>query len=145
IGPALDLYEKAIAGLGAVETKASVAAPGQAPIGPPVPAARAAATESEAGDPLRGLLLAEVGACRRLLGDGAAAVEAYRQAAEVRPEDVDGRLALAEALLDGGRTEEAIDELRASLSRAPGEPDLLAGLGRAQVAAGQADAGLRSL
>jgi arylsulfatase A-like enzyme/Flp pilus assembly protein TadD len=154
IRPALDLYEKAIERLGAVEMTA-VATHGDAPVGPAAPSAagasgiaataRAATPEPESIDPLRGLLLAEVGACRRLLGDGPAAVEAYRQAAEVRPDDVENRLALAEALLEAGRSEEAIDELRASLSRAPGEPDLLAGLGRAQVAAGQADAGLRSL
>jgi arylsulfatase A-like enzyme len=121
------------AGLGAP------AAPGAPPADPP--------DGSMAGrqDPLRALILAEIGACRRLLGDRDAAIEAYRDAVAARPDDVEDRLALAETLIEAGRMDEAIDELRASLSRAPGEPELLAGLGRAQVEAGQAEAGLRAL
>jgi tetratricopeptide (TPR) repeat protein len=156
VRPALALYETALRTLGAPDRPVMVAdgaktngaattvagANGDAAKGS---GATASAPEPERSDPLRGLVLAEIGACRRLLGDRDGAVEAYRDAAAARPDDVDDRLALAEALLDAGRTGEAIDELRASLSRAPGEPDLLAGLGRAQVAAGQPDAALLSL
>ncbi|HYV20764.1 MAG TPA: tetratricopeptide repeat protein [Verrucomicrobiae bacterium] len=162
VRPALALYETALGALGSPEKPVMVAAGaktnGSAATGAGAhgPGANGDATkgpaatvpsgsEAERADPLRGLVLAEIGACRRLLGDRDGAVEAYREAAAARPDDVDDRLALAEALLDAGRTDQAIDELRASLSRAPGEPDLLAGLGRAQVAAGQADAALQSL
>jgi arylsulfatase A-like enzyme/tetratricopeptide (TPR) repeat protein len=160
---ALALYESALGRLGPPDKPVMVAAGaapngaglgagapvrganGDAAKGAPAPSVGGSGPETDRTDPLRGLVLAEVGACRRLLGDRAGAVEAYREAAAVRPDDVDDRLALAEALLDAGRTDQAIDELRASLSRAPGEADLLAGLGRAQVAAGQADAALLSL
>ncbi|HEV8198897.1 MAG TPA: tetratricopeptide repeat protein [Candidatus Polarisedimenticolia bacterium] len=163
VRPALALYETALGALGSPDTPVMVAdraktneaassggagAHGGANGGGakrPAPASGSPAPEAERADPLRGLVLTEIGACRRLLGDRDGAVEAYREAAAARPDDVDDRLALAEALLDAGRTGEAIDELRASLSRAPGEADLLAGLGRAQVAAGQADAALLSL
>jgi arylsulfatase A-like enzyme/tetratricopeptide (TPR) repeat protein len=155
VRPALTLYETALEQLGA-EERSAAAARGAGSIGPPFPAASgsapviagtagATAPDPESLDPLRGLVLAEIGACRRLLGDTAGAVAAYLDAVAVRPDDIDDRLALAEGLLEAGRTDQAIDELRASLSRAPGEPDLLAGLGRAQVAAGQPDAALRSL
>jgi arylsulfatase A-like enzyme/tetratricopeptide (TPR) repeat protein len=160
---ALALYETALGTLGSPEkpvmvadgAKTNGAAAGGAGVdvngaatgdAARAPAALAASgSEAERVDPLRGLVLAEIGACRRLLGDRDGAVQAYREAAAARPDDVDDRLALAEALLDAGHSDQAIDELRASLSRAPGEPDLLAGLGRAQVAAGQADAALLSL
>lgn len=164
VRPALALYETALGALGSPDTPVMVAdgakANGAASSGGagahvagahggdakgPAPGSASPGPDAERGDPLRGLVLAEIGACRRLLGDRDGAVLAYREAAASRPDDVDDRLALAEALLDAGRTGEAIDELRASLSRAPGEPDLLAGLGRAQVAAGQADAALLSL
>ncbi|HZN02230.1 MAG TPA: sulfatase-like hydrolase/transferase [Candidatus Polarisedimenticolia bacterium] len=167
---ALDLYEAALRQLttpravAAADPAATALTPGAPPgagdpakdSAHPARAVQAAAAPggapgSEAGaapgheDPLRALVLAEIGACRRVLGDRDGAIEAYRAAAAARLDDVDGRLALAETLLEAGAVDEAIDELRAALSRAPGEPELLAGLGRAQVAAGQAEAGMRAL
>ena len=119
-------------------------APGGGSGAPASPGAAAGGPQGRE-DPLRALVLADIGACRRLLGDLPGAIEAYRAAAATRPDDVDDRLALAETLLEAGATNDAIDELRAALSRAPGDPELLAGLGRAQVSAGQAEAGLRAL
>jgi arylsulfatase A-like enzyme len=161
---ALDLYETALRQLLTPGLEPAAASGGPSDAAPPhaAPPTQAAAAGAAAPpgappadppdgpmagrpDPLRALILAEIGACRRLLGDRDAAIEAYRAAATARPDDVDDRLALAETLIEAGRMDEAIDELRASLSRAPGEPELLAGLGRAQVEAGQAEAGLRAL
>ncbi|HET8947500.1 MAG TPA: sulfatase, partial [Candidatus Polarisedimenticolia bacterium] len=121
VRPALALYETALGALGPPDQPVMVAAgartSGAAAIGAGAngdiaPAAGAAPApsvpEAERADPLRGLVLAEIGACRRLLGDRDGAVEAYREAAAARPDDVDDRLALAEALLDAGRTDQAI-------------------------------------
>ena len=63
----------------------------------------------------------------------------------MRPDDMEDRLPLADLLFETGTPDAAIDELRAALARAPDEASLLAGLGRAYLAAGQpAAAGARS-
>jgi predicted Zn-dependent protease len=58
---------------------------------------------------------------------------------------MDDRLTLADLLVESGSPDAAIDELRAALARAPDESSLLAGLGRAYLAAGQPAAAILPL
>ncbi len=95
--------------------------------------------------PLVALLQSEIGACRRLEGELPAALVAYRAAVAARPHDVDDRCALAEVFIESGQANEAIEELRAGLARAPGQPQLLAVLGRALIATGEPQAAVGPL
>jgi arylsulfatase A-like enzyme len=141
---ALQTDEEALA---AIDAEASAASPP----GSPDPAAPATATAGPPAPPparpdtLRALLQSEIGACRRQRGEADAAIAAYREAVAARPDDSEDRLALADLLAEAGRPDEAIDELRAALARSPGEALLLAGLGRALLAEGQAEAAERQL
>ncbi|HUD71565.1 MAG TPA: tetratricopeptide repeat protein, partial [Dongiaceae bacterium] len=129
---ALPLYEEALAASAAPEAAVDAAAGTATPDG-------------TAPGSFVGMLHAEIGACRRLAGQGAAALESYRAAVTLRPDDPWDRLALADLLVDSGDPEAAIDELRAALLRAPGEGDLLASLGRAYLAAEQPSAAILPL
>lgn len=114
--------------------------------GAPAGAAAAAGDDAEvAPASFLGMLHAEIGACRRLAGQSPAALESYRAAVTLRPDDPWDRLALADLLVASGEPEAAIDELRAALLRAPGEGDLLASLGRAYLAAEQPSAAILPL
>lgn len=89
-----------------------------------------------AGNVLRGLLHAEIAACRRELAEPQRAIESYRQALEIIPDDSDVRAGLASLLLERGVVVESITEFRAALARAPGSAELQAGLGRALLLGG---------
>ncbi len=129
---ALPLYEEALAASVTPETAVDASA-------------GAAAPDGTAPASFVGMLHAEIGACRRIAGRTAAALESYRAAVTLRPDDPWDRLALADLLVDSGDPEAAIDELRAALVRAPGEGELLASLGRAYLAAEQPSAAILPL
>jgi tetratricopeptide (TPR) repeat protein len=94
---------------------------------------------------LEGLLHAEMGACRRGIGDLEKAVISYRRSIDLLPDDPDVRRELASLYLERGALREAIAEFRAALARSPGDPDILAGLGRAHLEDGDAPAAVQSL
>jgi Flp pilus assembly protein TadD len=94
---------------------------------------------------LKGLLHAEIGACRREIGDLEESLVSYQRAIDLVPDDPDVRRGLASAYLDVGALHEAIAEFRAALARSPGDPDILSGLGRAHLEDGDAAAALEVL
>ena len=98
-----------------------------------------------AGDVLRGLLHAEIAACRWELAEPQLALDSYRRALEISPDDPDIRGGLASLLLDTGVVVESITEFRAALSRAPGSAGLQAGLGRALLMGGDPQSAARVL
>jgi len=132
---ALALYEQALADVQA----------GRALVGADFEPAGGLSGAGIAPTSLAGLLQAEIGACRRRERQPEAAVVAYRAAVAARPDDTDGRLALADLLTDIGLPDEAISELRAALARVPADPAILAVMGRAHLAAGQPSAAILPL
>jgi predicted Zn-dependent protease len=96
----------------------------------------AGSPSAPAGNVLRGLLHAEIAACRRALAEPQSAIDSYRRALEIIPDDPDIRGGLASLLLETGVVVESITEFRAALSRAPGSARLQAGLGRALLIGG---------
>jgi arylsulfatase A-like enzyme/Flp pilus assembly protein TadD len=95
---------------------------------------RATQNGATADGGLEGLLRSDRGACLRLIGDRDGALQDYRQAITLLPEDARSRDALADLYLEAGKTDDAITEYRAALARAPGDATILAGLGRAYLA-----------
>jgi tetratricopeptide (TPR) repeat protein len=67
-------------------------------------------------------ILAELGRALRITGDYAAAVDAYRHALALRPDDALSRASLAACLLEMGQRDAAEAALRATVS---GRPDML--------------------
>jgi cytochrome c-type biogenesis protein CcmH len=81
-----------------------------------------------------------------VMGDQDGAIDAYANAARLRPDDVQTRLMYAGALLDasegGPLPERAVEEFRAVAQLDPDNPDALWFLGRADAEAGRNDAAL---
>jgi arylsulfatase A-like enzyme/Tfp pilus assembly protein PilF len=91
---------------------------------------------------LPGLVLEEIGDCRRRAGDSEGAAAAYREAIGVLPDDPEPHVALGFLSLEAGRPGEAVEAFRSALARVPGDPRALAGLGRAYVDGGEAGAAI---
>ncbi|PJK31023.1 c-type cytochrome biogenesis protein CcmI [Minwuia thermotolerans] len=85
---------------------------------------------------------------RGVLGETDAMIEAYENAARLRPEDTETRLALAGALVDAGGdgplSPRAVEAFRAVLEVDPDNPDALWFVGRGEAEAGRPEAAVQA-
>lgn len=89
-------------------------------------------TEALAADPFSPRAWSDLGTIQQTLGDGPAAVAAFKRALELAPEDGTAKSGLAICLAGLKRWAEAREVLRELAAREPGHPKIWAMLGRAE-------------
>ena len=85
----------------------------------------------QAGRKPNPLWVLTLGGARRESGDHTGALEAFEETLRLDPNNVDARYWRADALWTLGRVDEAIEDLRAVLTKAPGHPRAASNLGAA--------------